>query len=73
MGKERIMTEILGYYGGDVTKPIYATERGTITTQAFILCSQCGAAIKSNGGPAFGAWCPTCMENKEGDDNDYIS
>lgn len=58
------MTEILGYYGGDITKPILPTKRGTITTHAFILCSQCGAAIKSNGGPAFGAWCVTCMENQ---------
>ena len=33
---------------GYTLEPIYATKRGMITTQAFILCSSCGDAISSN-------------------------
>lgn len=53
---------ILGYYGGDKNTPIYPTKRGVLTTQAFILCSRCGGAIKTNGGPSFGAVCVECID-----------
>lgn len=54
--------KILGYYGGDKTKPIVPTTRGCVTTQAFIFCNECRKAIKSNGGPAFGAVCTECID-----------
>lgn len=53
---------ILGYYGGDKSKPITPTKRGTLTTQAFIFCDTCRQPIKSNGGPAFGAVCTECID-----------
>jgi hypothetical protein len=46
---------ILGYL------PIYAPEEGTITTRAFILCSDCNKAISPNGGPRYSAMCGECV------------
>jgi hypothetical protein len=43
-------------------QPIYAPKKGYITTQAFILCSSCGGAISSNGGPRYNALCLKCIE-----------
>jgi hypothetical protein len=51
---------ILGYDKND--KPIYEVPRGVITTAAFILCSNCGAAIRSNGGPRYGSLCVPCHD-----------
>ena len=59
------MTEILGYSADGV--PIYEVPRGSITTAAFILCSECNAAIRSMGGPLYGALCVPCHEAKTGE------
>lgn len=51
---------ILGYTRkGD---PIYPSPPGMLTTQAFIICCKCNWAIKSTGGPAYGAFCVKCHE-----------
>ena len=47
---------------GYTLEPIYATKRGYVTTQAFILCSSCGGAISSNGGPKYNSVCLKCIE-----------
>jgi hypothetical protein len=51
---------------GYTLEPIYATKRGYITTQAFILCSSCGGAISSNGGPKYNSICLTCIKEHFG-------
>ena len=43
-------------------EPIYATRRGYIATQAFILCSSCGGAISSTGGPGYNSLCLKCLD-----------
>lgn len=43
-------------------EPIYAARRGYVTTQAFILCSSCGGAISSNGGPGYNSLCLKCLD-----------
>lgn len=50
--------KILGY----TLEPIYETPPGSITTQAFILCSSCGGAVSSHGGPRINAVCLKCVE-----------
>ena len=47
---------------GYTLEPIYATKRGTVVTQAFILCSSCNGAISSNGGPKYNSVCLKCIE-----------
>jgi hypothetical protein len=47
---------------GYTLEPIYATKRGYITTQAFILCTSCGGAISSNGGPRYNSLCLKCID-----------
>lgn len=47
---------------GYTLEPIYATKRGYVTTQAFILCSSCGGAISSNGGPKYNSVCLKCID-----------
>jgi len=47
---------------GYTLEPIYATKRGYVTTQAFILCSSCNGAISSNGGPKYNSVCLKCIE-----------
>ena len=54
--------EDLGDPIGYTLEPIYATKRGYVTTQAFILCSSCGGAISSNGGPKYNSVCLKCIE-----------
>lgn len=49
---------VIGY----TMEPIYAVQRGTITTRAFILCASCGSAISSSGGPRYNAVCLKCIE-----------
>lgn len=46
-------------------RPIYETKRGMITTQAFILCCQCGGAISGTGGPMHDAYCMKCVPRAE--------
>ena len=43
-------------------EPIYPTQRGYVTTQAFILCSSCGGAISSTGGPGYDSLCWKCLD-----------
>ena len=50
--------EIIGY----TLEPIYKMPRGVVVTQAFIMCSSCGGAISSNGGPRYNAVCVKCVE-----------
>ncbi len=47
---------------GYTLEPIYATKRGTVVTQAFILCSSCGGAISGTGGPRYNSLCLKCIE-----------
>ena len=47
---------------GYTLEPIYATKRGYVTTQAFILCTSCNGAISSNGGPRYNSVCLKCIE-----------
>lgn len=43
-------------------QPIYAPRKGMVVTQAFILCSSCGGAISSNGGPRYNSLCLKCLD-----------
>jgi hypothetical protein len=43
-------------------EPIYAPRRGYVVTQAFILCSSCGGAISSTGGPGYNSLCLKCLD-----------
>lgn len=56
--EESEMRETIGY----TLEPIYATKKGYITTQAFILCTSCGGAVSSHGGPKYNALCLRCIE-----------
>ena len=55
--------EDLGEPIGYDLMPIYATRRGFVTTQAFILCTSCGSAISSSGGPRYNSVCLKCIEH----------
>ena len=48
---------------GYTLEPIYAPRRGTVVTQAFILCHSCGGAISSTGGPRYNAICLKCADH----------
>lgn len=48
---------------GYTLKPIYAPHRGSIVTQAFILCHSCNAAISATGGPRYNSICLKCAEH----------
>lgn len=56
--EESEMRETIGY----TLEPIYATKKGYVTTQAFILCTSCGGAVSSSGGPKYNAVCLKCIE-----------
>ena len=43
-------------------EPIYATRKGFVATTAFILCSSCGGAISSSGGPGYNSLCLKCLD-----------
>ncbi len=45
----------------NVYRPIYEPLPGSIVTQAFILCSRCGAAFSSVSGPGSDAVCLACI------------
>ncbi len=47
-----------GYY------KLYAPEKGSIVTQAFILCKYCNGAIYSCMGPRYDAVCLKCYEKE---------
>ena len=47
--------------------PLYAAERGSIVTQAFILCRYCNSAISPNMGPRSDAVCIPCYEREPDD------
>ncbi len=54
--------EDLGEPIGYELEPIYAPRPGYVTTQAFVLCSSCGGAVSSTGGPRYNAICLKCIE-----------
>lgn len=54
--------EDLGEPIGYTLEPIYAPRRGYVTTQAFVLCSSCGGAVSSTGGPRYNALCLRCID-----------
>ena len=47
---------------GYTLEPIYEPRRGTIVTQAFVLCSSCKGAISGTGGPRYNALCLRCID-----------
>lgn len=47
---------------GYTLEPIYAPRRGTVVTQAFILCTSCGGAVAPSGGPRYNSVCLKCIE-----------
>lgn len=56
-------SDIIGHQtmlDGNIT-PIYKPKRGSIVTQAFIHCSQCGRSVYHCGGPRIGALCLLCV------------
>ena len=58
--------KVLGYYfdlSEDQWRPITPPRKGFITTQAFIICSECQTAISSVGGPRHGSICTSCWDN----------
>ncbi len=54
--------EDLGEPIGYTLEPIYAPRPGYVTTQAFVLCSSCGGAVSSTGGPRYNALCLRCID-----------
>ena len=48
--------------------PIYEAQKGSIVTQAFILCCSCGKAVSANMGPRENAFCMDCVKD-EGEAN----
>ena len=42
---------------------LYAPTKGSIVTQAFILCHSCNDAISSTGGPRYNAICLKCADH----------
>ena len=56
--KEEEDREPIGY----ALEPIYSSRPGAIVTQAFIMCSSCGSAISSTGGPRYNSVCLKCIE-----------
>jgi len=47
---------------GYALEPIYAPRRGQVATAAFILCSSCGGAVSSSGGPRYNSLCLKCLD-----------
>lgn len=45
-----------GYY------PLYSAPKGSIVTQAFILCKYCNGTISPNMGPRYDAVCLSCYK-----------
>ena len=45
-----------GYY------PLYSAPKGSIVTQAFILCKYCNGTISTNMGPRYDAVCLSCYK-----------
>lgn len=41
--------------------PIYEAPKGSIVTQAFIICAGCGALVSGTGGPRSNAYCMKCV------------
>jgi hypothetical protein len=55
---EEDLDEPIGY----TLEPIYAPRPGFVTTQAFVLCSSCGGAVSSTGGPRYNSLCLRCID-----------
>jgi len=63
---------VLGYInkGRGQWEPIEEIPRGYIVTAAFVMCCNCLAPIRSNGGPIYRAWCLKCYEEKNNESTD---
>jgi len=58
------MATPIGYTNGNKHWPVYAPKPGTLTTQAFIICSQCLKGISGVGGPQLATWCLECTKKQ---------
>ena len=58
--------QLIGYTEAEDGKlmPLFAPERGSIVTHAFILCSRCGGSVYHCMGPRYNAVCLTCAEKE---------
>lgn len=69
MGSQMI-NEPIGYTEqAGVYTPLYAAPPGSIVTQAFILCKECGGAISPCMGPQYNTVCLTCYAKAQDDSN----
>ena len=57
--------KIIGYELKNGLVPITEPNKGSIVTQAFILCSECGSIISSCSGPKYNAICIPCSKKYE--------
>jgi hypothetical protein len=59
-------TTLIGYTESEdgALTPLFAPERGSIVTHAFILCSRCGGSVYHCMGPRYDAVCLTCAEKE---------
>ena len=56
--------ELIGYTEHEEGfKPLYSPPKGSIVTQAFILCKYCHGAIYHSMGPRYDAVCLDCYEH----------
>lgn len=44
--------------------PIYEPKKGSIVTQAFIICCVCQKAVSTNSGPRQNAYCMDCVKDE---------
>ena len=65
-GRDPRERELIGYCEREEGfYPIYKAPRGSIVTQAFILCKYCRGAIDSVGGPKIDSVCIPCYNSVE--------
>jgi hypothetical protein len=58
------MERIIGYtLEKEEFKPLYAPEKGSIVTHAFILCGNCGTSVYPAMGPRYKTICLACHES----------
>jgi hypothetical protein len=57
---------LIGYTEADdgTLTPLFAPERGSIVTHAFILCSRCKGSVYHCMGPNYNAVCLTCAKKE---------
>lgn len=57
---------VIGYQATEEGwKEILKPSSGAIVTQAFILCTNCRAAISSSGGPRYNSYCLKCVDEEK--------